>query len=145
MRNWKTLLASVLVASVAIGSTAFAQEEPVPLNVYYGEIPEGERILYVAPDGDAARPGRTRPRGASRGRSRGATVGVVTRDSGKTGAERGTPPGLSGTRGAQRGVPRPWADGLVAWRRARFSTTSDRSAGATDGGSRQPCASATRG
>jgi hypothetical protein len=29
-----------------------AQDEPIPLNVFYGEIPDGDRILYVAPDGD---------------------------------------------------------------------------------------------
>jgi hypothetical protein len=29
-----------------------AQDEPIPLNVFYGDIPEGNRILFVAPDGD---------------------------------------------------------------------------------------------
>lgn len=36
---------------------AFGQDEPAPLNVYHGEIPEGERILYVAPEGDNTHPG----------------------------------------------------------------------------------------
>lgn len=36
---------------------AFAQETEVPLNVYYGEIPDGERTFFVAPDGDNASAG----------------------------------------------------------------------------------------
>ena len=35
----------------------YGQEEPAPLNVYYGEIPDGERTFFVAPDGDDAAAG----------------------------------------------------------------------------------------
>lgn len=36
---------------------AYGQDEPTPLNVFHGEIPGGERVLYVAPDGDNENPG----------------------------------------------------------------------------------------
>ncbi len=43
-----TLLLTGLVA---------AQEPPIPLNVYWGEIPPGERMFYIAPEGDNSNPG----------------------------------------------------------------------------------------
>lgn len=36
---------------------AYGQEEPAPLNVYYGAIPEGEHTFFVATDGDDANAG----------------------------------------------------------------------------------------
>ncbi len=36
---------------------AIAADDDPGLNVYYGEIPEGDRILFVAPDGDNDNPG----------------------------------------------------------------------------------------
>lgn len=36
---------------------AFGQEGETPLNVYYGEIPAGERTFFIAPDGDNANAG----------------------------------------------------------------------------------------
>ncbi len=36
---------------------SIAQEPPAPLNVYWGEIPRGERTFFIAPSGDNTNPG----------------------------------------------------------------------------------------
>ncbi len=41
----------LLAALILMGGPAFGQAEPAPLNVYYGQIPEGKHTFFVAPDG----------------------------------------------------------------------------------------------
>lgn len=55
MRNWKTLLASVLVASIGFGNAALAQDEPAapPLT----DFPRNETLIINNPENPAANPG----------------------------------------------------------------------------------------
>ncbi len=48
---------SVLILIAAIVASVSASDEYMGLNIYYGDIPEGDRVFYVAPDGDDANPG----------------------------------------------------------------------------------------
>jgi peptide/nickel transport system substrate-binding protein len=54
MRNWKTLLASVLVASVGFGTAALAQDEPAAPPIT--DFPRNETIIINNPEQPAANP-----------------------------------------------------------------------------------------
>lgn len=47
----------LVVLLLTTARAAAAQEEPEPLNVYYGEIPQAENVFFVALDGDDANAG----------------------------------------------------------------------------------------
>ena len=55
MRNWKTLLASVLVASLGYGSAVLAQDEPAapPMT----DFPRNETLIINNPEQPATNPG----------------------------------------------------------------------------------------
>src|SRR4051812_17056479 len=57
MRNWKTLLASALVASMGIigASAAFAQDEPAAPPIT--DFPRNETLIINNPENPAANPG----------------------------------------------------------------------------------------
>ncbi|MDZ7296261.1 MAG: right-handed parallel beta-helix repeat-containing protein [candidate division KSB1 bacterium] len=47
----------ILLCLLLLWGFSVAQEPPVPLNVYWGEIPRGDRVFYVAPEGNNNNPG----------------------------------------------------------------------------------------
>src|SRR5690606_12613745 len=55
MRNWKTLLASALVASLGFGSAALAQDEPAAPPIT--EFPRNETLIIQNPEQPAQNPG----------------------------------------------------------------------------------------
>jgi peptide/nickel transport system substrate-binding protein len=55
MRNWKTLLASVLVASIGFGTAALAQDEPAAPPIT--DFPRNETVIIHNPEGVIANPG----------------------------------------------------------------------------------------
>jgi peptide/nickel transport system substrate-binding protein len=54
MRNWKTLLASVLVASIGLGSAALAQDEPAAPPIT--DFPRNETLIINNPENPATNP-----------------------------------------------------------------------------------------
>lgn len=56
MRNWKTLLASVLVASVGFGTAALGQDEPAAPPIT--DFPRNETLIINNPEQPAASPGQ---------------------------------------------------------------------------------------
>jgi hypothetical protein len=54
--NWMKFFKAVL-SIVFVMYTSFSNDEDLRLNVYYGEIPDGGRILFIAPDGNNDNPG----------------------------------------------------------------------------------------